>query len=151
MLGFLGTNLSYLLPRKAETSASMDCRSPSSPNPTRQTINRYTSNVIHSKVDFFPSKEIYFRTPVHYRKCSKGLNMAAPSWSSVCLEKPNERNFTTVQSSSGLKMKGYGISNIICRGSHLLDMFALLNGFCNQEEAKSTSLKLIRSKSKDFN
>ena len=44
-------------------------------------------------------------------------------------------------------MKGYGTSDTTSIGSHLLHTLEFFNGFCNHEEGKSTSLKLMCSQS----
>ena len=48
-------------------------------------------------------------------------------------------------------MKGYNTSDTTSIGSHLLHTLEFFNGICNHEEGKSTSLKLMRSQSRDFN
>lgn len=48
-----------------------------------------------------------------------------------------------------LKVKDYDILNTTCKGFYPL--VESLNGFCNQEEGKSTSLELMSSKSTNFN
>lgn len=63
--------------RNAKTSANMDSYTPPVQTLARLTLITDIPCIHSSRNELSPSTGLSFRTPAHYVKCSKGLNMIA--------------------------------------------------------------------------